>query len=140
MCDFIDSNHSLEVFQTWKLADKIQELKDIAKSKKLDVLDGVNVVIAVPSLDESGRSIYMDDKDLFYAQKQDAYKLAEFILKDTKSCLVDVILDADKAIEVSNHQIDYVIFLHEFMDYERDYILGELGDFGYGMPRAIELY
>lgn len=134
---------NFRVFEMFKVEEKIQELKELAQRCNLDVLNGANVVIAVPSLDESGRSIEMADKDLYNTQKKDAYELAEFIILDTKSCMIDIIFDAKKASEVlklTSRPIEYVLFLHEFVDSERDYILKELSKTCYATPQAIELY
>jgi len=128
------------VFETFKVEDKIKELKALFQDGDLDVLNGANVVIAVPSFDESERSIFKHDQDLFVTQRRDAYRLIEFFLEETRACVAGLVLDADKTIEIARMQIDYVIFLHEFMVFERDYILGVLSDYGYGRPRVVELY
>ena len=131
------------VFESFSVENKIRELKDLVRRCDLDVLDGADVVIAVPSFDESGRPIYTVDRDLYNTQKRDAYKLAQFIIMDTKSCMVDIILDANKASEAlkrTSRPIEYVLFLHEFMDTERGYILDELSKLPHGTPQAIELY
>jgi len=128
------------VFETFNMADKIEELKLLVEKKQLRVFDGAHIVIAVPSFDESERSIYKHDKALFDAQRHDAYELVRFILEETRSCVTGLILDANKTIDVAKMQVDYIIFLHEFMRFEREYILGILAEYGSGMPYVIELY
>lgn len=142
-CTSIDCHHRLEIFETFKIEGKIQELKKLVKDKELDVFDGANLIIVVPTIDESGRFIPLEDKALFSVQKRDATRLAEFFSKETKSHVLEVILDSDKiadATHLVNKQIDYVLFLHEFLDFERDYVLDELKESGYGALQAIELY
>lgn len=131
--------------EAFKIKDKIKELEELCAQDNLNVLEGANIVIAIPSLDESGNSIFSFDSDLYYAQKRDARTLASYIREKTTSNVVYIILDADKACETIEimgwkQQIDYVIFLHEFMPSEKDYILGELSESCDGMPKAIELY
>jgi len=145
MLNFINScgNHQLEIFESFRIEEKILELKELVKDQKLDIFDGSNVVIAVPSIDESGRSIFKDDRELYHVQRRDAYKLAEFIKGKTESKVLDIILDADKIVDLScfvNKQIDYVLFLHEFLEFERDYILNELKKSGHRDLQVIELY
>ena len=130
------------IFEMFSVEDKIDELKNQANGLNHNVLSGATIVIAVPSYDESGRFIYIDDQVLYNAQKQDANRLAAYIHSNTSSCIVDIILDADKSHTVleTNQPIDYVLFLHEFMDFERDYILDELRESKHGAMQAIELY
>jgi len=134
------SKKVISVFETFKVEDKIKEFRALFQDEGLGVLNGANVVIAVPSFDESERWIFKHDQELFATQRRDAYRLIKFFLEETCACVAGLILDADKTTEIARVQVDYVIFLHEFMAFERDYILGVLSDYGYGRPRVVELY
>lgn len=89
---------------------------------------GQHVVIVVPELDEGMRSIYLKDKALFHAQQSDAHKLAQYIMNNIDVDLVSVSTGLTKIDTLADNiaEIDCVILLHEFIEFERTLILEKL--------------
>ena len=90
---------------------------------------GKNVIIAVPTYDESYRNIETEDRELFMAQKSDAYKLARFILTKVRANLVRVVTDVDTIDDVANFAskpASTLILLHEFLEFEKELLIEEL--------------
>jgi hypothetical protein len=63
---------------------------------------------------------------LFYAQQTDAHTLAQYIMENTHADLVSIITDYNKIhtliIQVTE-PINWLAFLHEFTNLEKNYIL-----------------
>ena len=126
-----DFNNKLQIFETFTIEGKIEELKGFVKCPNLSVFNGKNIVIVVPSFDESGRYIEEDDKELYLVQESDANQLSSYLKSNTKAN--DVIVETnsdklDKVVDSSNEPIDFLILLHEFTQGEKDYVVGEMKD------------
>jgi len=126
-CVNLDSN--FQVFETFKIEDKIEELKILVKSSKLGVFDDKHIIIVVPSFDESNRYIKKDDKELYLAQKSDAKWLSSFLINSTKAKTVEIVTDLHElhsVVDSSSEPIKFVILLHEFIQHEKDYVIREM--------------
>ena len=122
-------NNHHQVFETFKIDEKIKELKALLNCQDLSVFDGQHIVVAVPSFDESVRHIEKYDPELFACQQADAYHLADFIIFNTKADAVSVLMDsneADELVDSITKPITYVILLHEFIPSEKSYLTESL--------------
>jgi len=124
----VDFTNNENIFETFKIEDKIEELKGMLVMGNVDLLDK-RVVIAVPSFDESMRSIYDEDRVLYDVQQRDADVLARYIMNDVGAELVSVITGFNSINDLASSVADpyeCVIFLHEFMSFESVAILSTL--------------
>jgi len=137
-----------KLFDTFDIKQKIEELKCFFRCPDLSVFDSKHIVIATPSLDESGRCIKQDDPELFDCQEQDAHHLASFIMNHTEADAVSIITDSQKAYKLVDSvckPLDFLILLHEFIPSEKEYIVSELKEEnGFGVSnealQIIEVY
>ena len=123
-----DFNSNFQVFETFKVEEKIEELKEFVKCPKLSVFENKYIIIVVPSFDESGRYIKKDDKELYLAQKSDARQLSNFLRENAKA-KVEVVTNSDEiynVVDSSDEPIDFLILLHEFIPSEKDYVVAEM--------------
>jgi hypothetical protein len=117
-----------DVFENFKIEDKIKEFSTIV-GESLDALEGQHIVIAVPTMDESNRSICLNDEALFHAQQNDAHILAQHIMYNMSADWVTVIADFNKVDQFEEkiiESIDWLVLLHEFVDVEKRYIINAL--------------
>ena len=84
-----------------------------------------NVAIMVPTFDESHRLIEKEDSALYFTQRDDASILLEYIETNQKRGHVQILNDGDVANE-TNEKFDHVVFLHEFIESEQQYVLDGL--------------
>ena len=134
-------DHGSEVFQTFKIEDKIQELEKMLVIKQMNLQDK-SVIIAVPSYDESMRSIKKDDEVLYDVQLKDAHALAEYVMVTMDTDLVSIVTDIEQLSALigkvaSPHEC--IIYLHEFMNIEKSDMLEILTEYNANLTH-IELY
>jgi len=137
-----------KLFDTFDIKQKIEELKGFFSCSDLSAFDSKHIVIAIPSLDESGRFIKQDDPELFDYQDQDAHYLANFIMGHTEADAVSILVDSQKVyklVDSISEPLDFLILLHEFIPSEKDYLVSKLqkeNDFGVSSEnlQMIEVY
>lgn len=137
----VNNTHGLEVFQTFKIEDKIQELKEVLGMQGVN-LQGKGVIISVPSYDESMRSIKNDDDQLYNLQLKDAHTLAQHIMLVMNTSLVNIVTSIEQ-LNVLNGKVvpphEYIIYLHEFVSAEKKEMLETLEKYNANL-KHIELY
>jgi len=115
-----------KIFESFKIEEKFQELKDLLDSQDLEVFAGKQIVIGVPTVDESGRDIAKEDPELFACQKDDAGVLANLIMEHSQATVVSVITSVREIKEFSDstgtQSVDYLILLHEFTPFEQHHL------------------
>jgi len=115
-------------FETFDVREMAEELVASLDGLSFSTLNEKHVVIAVPTIDESGRNIKLFDKPLFSAQKEDAFILRQFLERKTKDALIDIIAepaDVRRIVQLPIN-VDYLILLHEFMQKEEDSLIEAL--------------
>ena len=102
--------------------------------------DGKQVAIITPTIDESGRDIAIHDPALYDTQRIDASYLMASIAGKQKDDhgRVKVFQNFDE-VNDSDDAFDYLIFLHEFMDFEHGHVLEALRENNRDLT-YIELY
>ena len=123
--DFIISEH---IFETFKIEDKIKELRGMLAMENVDLQDK-RVVIALPDFDACMHSIYDVDRVLYDVRQKDADVLARYMMNEIGAELVSVITGFSKINSLASSVADpyeCVIFLHEFMSFESVAILSTL--------------
>lgn len=116
-------------FEAFNMEDKIKDLQANLGDASQEGLNGQHVVIAVPGIDESLRSIYSEDRALFHAQRTDAYVLGGYIRDNMGAEWISIITDFSRIGRLADRlhkAVDCAIFLHEFMVFEKNEILEEL--------------
>jgi len=116
------------IFEGFRIEYKIKELSSMIKQASLD-LSGGNVVIILPMYDESMRLIELEDQALFQIQNSDAHALAEHVILNMGADCVSIINSFNGVRNLSNDAISQLtcfIFLHEFINAEKNMILTEL--------------
>ena len=113
-------------FETFDVREMAEELIASLGGLNFSAFNEKHVVIAVPTIDESGRNIKLFDKQLFLSQKEDAFILRQFLERKTKDAFIDIITESADVRRIVQLQIkvDYLILLHEFEQQEED-SLGE---------------
>ena len=108
-----------------------EKIADFEKSVNWEDFEHKNIVIAVPTYDESHRTIEIEDRELFVRQKKDAYILGHHIMLASQANLVRIITNADEVDDFVDHAREataVLILLHEFMDFEKKYIIEGLSE------------
>jgi|GEM_PF-1470326 len=115
-------------FETFDVREMAEELLASLDGLSFSALNEKHVVIAVPTIDESGRNIKLFDKPLFSAQKEDAFILRQFLERKTKDAFIDIVTESADVRRMVKLQIkvDYLILLHEFMQQEEDKLIEAL--------------
>ena len=115
-------------FETFDVREMAEELIASLDGLSFSTLNEKHVVIAVPTIDESGRNIKLFDKPLFLAQKEDAFILRQFLERKTKDAFIDIVTESADVRRMVKLQIkvDYLILLHEFMQQEEDKLIEAL--------------
>ena len=112
----------------FRIEDKIQESKEILAMQSMD-LQNEWVAIVVPSLDKSGCSIHLEDRALFDKQRKNSDILARYIMENTDAESVCVTKLDGLENSINNSPKPYcVIFLDEFMYFEKNMILEKLAE------------
>ena len=126
------------VFATFKVDDKIEELKVLVGEKNFSVFEYKKVAIAVPVYDESMRNIQFFDHKLYISQQNDADQLRAFFIKSTETSVVYTVIKHDDIPHVRT--IDYLILLHEFTQSEENNLIKALQDNGNEDFEVYKLY
>ena len=116
------------LFESFTSEKQIAQLESMMQPKDFD---GKSIIIAVPTYDESHRSIETEDRQLFVTQKKEAKKMAHYIMEATSAYLVRVVTDVDTiddVVDFANTPTDVLILLHEFLDFEKSNIVEELSE------------
>ena len=121
------------LFQTFKIENKVKELELMAG----DALRGQQVLIMTPVFDESRRLIYLEDEALYYQRRNDADFLMNYIVYKLSAKSVSMIYRFDR-IRKFKH-FDCIIFLHEFVEFEKNEILEKFTAFNPKL-KYFELY
>lgn len=147
----IETNNIYEtnvLLATFDIQDKCVELETLINEKGYNIFQGANVVITVPTMNESHQYIRKDDPDLFDKQCKDAMDLAVY-LTDNNANFIDIIKDINIEIEdglnrirkrLSGERLDYLICLHEHTDEEKNFIIQTLNEETSSYLTIIELY
>lgn len=112
----------VDLIERFEEEDKIQEFNELVKCNNLK---DKYVVIVLPSIDGSQRSIFKDNKELYDSQQRDADILAKYIMINRDADLVTVATGIEQINSLMNsyiEKVDYVIFLHKFIASERNMI------------------
>lgn len=110
--------YGIDTFETFKIENKIKQLKSLAKSNQLH---GTYVVIIVPSLNASKRLGLKNDKELYNLQQRDADILAQYIMINMNVDLVTIVRGMNQInnLVTGKEKIDYVVYLYQFIASER---------------------
>ena len=110
------------LFETFNIHDKVEELN-------LRDFDDKNIIIAVPTYDESGRQIEFDDRPLFARQREDAFTLARYIMTIGEGKYLRMLTNVDEVddyVDEAPEPTDVLVLLHEFLDFEKSQIVEAL--------------
>jgi len=129
---------SESVFKTFKVEDKIEELKVLAGEEYLSVFKDKHVAIAVPVYDESIRNIELFDEKLFFTQQNDAMQLCCFLGKNIRPSAISIITTHRNMPTFKKPE--YLILLHEFTEAEENNLLKELQVNGSEELKVYKLY
>ena len=141
-----------QLFETFDLNEKMEELKVALNDKELACFKGKRIVVAVPSFDESVRHIQTADPELYNAQIKDAEKFVKLIdeqlkFKNNTAESLDTLSDSKYAASVVDKHtqpVDYLILLHEFIRSEKNFLVDEMREDKFGTIhdhlQVIELY
>ncbi|MCL1990492.1 MAG: hypothetical protein FWG67_06340 [Defluviitaleaceae bacterium] len=88
-------------------------------------LNNQRVAIIAPTFDESHRLIESDDPQLYYTQRDDLSILLHRLNGMQENGRIHLLHDGDDATN-TNEIFDYVIFSHEFMEFEKNQVLNAL--------------
>jgi len=117
---------SESVFKTFKVEDKIEELKALLGEKGISIFKDKRVVIAVPVYDESMRNIELFDNELYITQKNDLEQFRHLFMQKTKVGMTNIIYQHYCVPTARSIGFDYLILLHEFTQSEEDNLIKEL--------------
>lgn len=143
-----NSNKNNVLLEIFDIQDKCMELEALIIEKGYNIFQGANVVITVPTLDESHHYIRKDDSNLFDKQRKDALDLAMY-LTDNNANFIEIIKDINIELDdyldrigerLNGGKIDYLICLHEHTDIEKDFIVQTLNKETTSHLTTIELY
>ena len=109
------NNFMNKIFETFGTNQKIEKLEHNSFTNQ-------EVAIIVPKFDKSHRLIKEYDQLLYWRQKQNASLLLHHIALRQNNGSVCILQNDDDTNEM-NRRFDYVIFLHDFIESEKENIL-----------------
>jgi len=109
----------------------------IEKLKHID-FDNQEIAIAIPTLNTSHQLIEQNDPVLYWTQRKDASVVLHYIRPKQNNEAVCILLNRDEAHDISR-KFDQVIFIHELIASEKEYIINGLQNNNKNL-RVIELH
>jgi len=99
-------------------------------NQKIEKLKHINfndqeIAIAIPTLNTSHQLIEQKDPVLYWAQRRDASVLLHYIRPKQNNGAVCILLNRDEAND-ADRKFDQVIFIHEPIASEKEYIINGL--------------